>query len=168
MSHKDHKIMKNNHPDKAHSHVTTKDAQELYTMAVEAMNARNSITAMRYLERAIVIERVPIYLSSLAFCVAKEKRDFPRAQSLCKEAIKHEPRNSQHFLSLGRIYLLSGQKKEAIRMFRMGLRCGRNQEILRELDRLGLRKDPLIPFLNRSNPINKYLGIMLKKTGLRP
>lgn len=37
----------------------------------------------------------------------------------------------------------------------------------RELDKLGLRKPPVIPFLSRGNPINKYLGIILSRMGLR-
>jgi hypothetical protein len=49
----------------------------------------------------------------------------------------------------------------------MGLRTGKNPELVRELERLGSRKEPVLPFLARGNPLNKFLGIMLKKTGLR-
>ncbi len=155
--------MKKNSPTKENPH----QAAELYALGLEALKAKNSLTALRYFEKAVAIEKIPTYLSHLALCLAKEKRDFAKAVSLCKEAVKYEPHNPDHFLSLGKIHLLAGQKKEAVITFRLGLRTGRNKEITRELDRLGSRKVPLVPFLRRNNPINKYLGIMFTKTGLR-
>ena len=144
-----------------------KEAETLYTNGMEALRTGDALTALNCFGKAVGIERRPLYLSNLAFCLAKEKREFPRAISLCKEAIKHDPRNSVHFLYLGRIHLLAGQKKDAIRIFRMGLRNEKNQEIARELERLGNRKEPVLPFLERGNPLNKYLGIILKKAGIR-
>lgn len=143
------------------------EAKDHYESGVEAFNSGRFLSALKYFEKAVALERNPASLSRLGLCLAKEKRNFAKAISLCKEAIKHEPRNSEHFLYLGRIHLLAGQKKEAIRIFRMGLRNGRNPDISKELERLGSRKDPLLPFLGRNNPINKFLGIVLKKTGLR-
>ncbi|ACM19270.1 TPR domain protein [Geotalea daltonii FRC-32] len=143
------------------------EAKDHYESGVEAFNSGRFLSALKYFEKAVALERNPASLSRLGLCLAKEKRNFAKAISLCKEAIKHEPRNPEHFLYLGRIHLLAGQKKEAIRIFRMGLRNGRNPDISKELERLGSRKDPLLPFLGRNNPINKFLGIVLKKTGLR-
>jgi len=147
--------------------IAAKEAETLYNTGVEALRTGDSLTALNCFEKAARIERRPVYLSNLAFCLAKEKREFPKAISLCKEAIKYDPRNSVLFLYLGRIHLLAGQKKDAIRIFRMGLRTEKNQEIVKELERLGNRKAPVLPFLERGNPLNKFLGIMLKKTGIR-
>ena len=99
--------------------------------------------------------------------VAREQGEFKRAVSLCKNAIKEEPKNAQHFLWLGRIHLLAGQKKDAIRIFRMGLRHQRSADIQKELDRLGARRDPPVPFLRRENPVNRVLGKALKIIGAR-
>jgi hypothetical protein len=60
---------------------------------------------------------------------------------------------------------------------RKGIRRGKEQEgaldafeqespltkktLIWEMKKLGLRKSPLMPFLNRSNPINKYIGMLL-------
>lgn len=143
------------------------EAEAFYVNGTQLLRNGDSLAALHCFEKAVGIERAPLYLSSLAFCLAKEQREFPKAISLCKEAIKHDPRNSAHFLCLGRIHLLAGQRKDAIRIFRMGLRTGKNPELVRELERLGSRKEPVLPFLARGNPLNKFLGIMLKKTGLR-
>lgn len=147
--------------------ITEHEAKSFYEEGLEALKSGSFLSAMKLFEKAVALERKPPYLSRLALCLAKERRDFAKAISLCKEAIKHEPRNAEHFLYLGRIHLLAGQKKEAIRIFRMGLRHDRNQDISRELQRLGSRRGPVLPFLGRNNPINKYLGIIMKKTGLR-
>jgi restriction endonuclease Mrr len=42
-----------------------------------------------------------------------------------------------------------------------------NQQILDEIGRIETRKPPFIPFLKRSNVINKYLGIILSRLKLR-
>ena len=159
--------MTNSDKDGDSSQSTAAEAEDSYNNGLEAMKNRDSLSALHFFEKAVKLERVPIYLSSLAFCLAKEKREFPKSISLCKEAIKYEPRNAAHFLQLGRIYLLAGQRKESIHILRMGLRIGKNAEISRELERLGSRKEPVLPFLGRGNPLNKYLGIVLKKSGLR-
>jgi tetratricopeptide (TPR) repeat protein len=66
------------------------------------------------------------------------------------------------YLNLGRAYLAARRKKEAIETFRRGLHINRdNRELLTELKRLGSRRKCPVPFLQRSNPINKYTGILL-------
>jgi tetratricopeptide (TPR) repeat protein len=139
------------------------EAEQLFTQAMEALKEGNAGAAMEFLEKAISLERNPLYCSTLGVCLANEKRDFKRALSLCKEAIKSDPRDSTHFLNLGRVHLIAGQKKDAIRIFNMGLRYENNRDIVAELNRLGARKRPIIPLLERDNPINKYLGKLLRK-----
>jgi hypothetical protein len=103
----------------------------------------------------------------LAYCMASEQHAFKEAIAQGLEMIRQEPRNSELYLILGRIHLLAGQKPTAIRVFRLGLRCEKNQNIISELAALGIRRPPPLPFLQRANPVNKYLGILLKKAGLR-
>ena len=86
---------------------------------------------------------------------------------LCREAMEKEPENSVHYLNLGRIHLVAGDKQEAIRVFRNGLAYGLNQEIIGALDSIGTRSPLVFRSLSRKNPINKFLGIILRKLGLR-
>ena len=63
------------------------------------------------------------------------------------------------YLNLGRAFLVAGKKKEAVENFIKGLKHDRsNIELKKEMKLLGTRKDPFLPFLSRSNPINKYIG----------
>jgi tetratricopeptide (TPR) repeat protein len=139
------------------------EAEELFTMGMETLNRGETGAALEPLENAVRLERKPIYCSNLAVCLAQEKRDFKLAISLCKEAIKKEPKNSVHFLNLGKVHLLADQKRDALRIFSMGLRVENNPDIISELKRFDRRRPPLIPFLERSNPINKTLGKIFYK-----
>lgn len=68
------------------------------------------------------------------------------------------------YLNLGRAYLAADRKAEAVSAFKKGEKFDReNSDILWELKKLGIRKTPPISFLTRSNPINKYIGMMLHK-----
>lgn len=66
------------------------------------------------------------------------------------------------YLNLGRAYLAAGKKKDAVEALDKGLKFDKSHyEIRKEMQLLGMRKKPPVPFLDRSNPINKYLGILL-------
>jgi len=147
--------------------VPNAEAERLFTKGLEALVEDNTLSALSYLERAIQIEETPLICSFYAFCVARERGQISRAISLCEEAIKKDPENSLHYLNLGRVYIFANDKERAIDTFREGLEYEENPQIIYELNLLGARKRPLIPFLKRSNPINKYIGIMLTKLGLR-
>jgi tetratricopeptide (TPR) repeat protein len=63
------------------------------------------------------------------------------------------------YLNLGRTLLLARKKKEAVENFEKGLTYDKsNVELKQEMKVLGTRKQPPVPFLSRSNPINKLIG----------
>lgn len=66
------------------------------------------------------------------------------------------------FLNLGRAYLAARKKREAIETFKRGLHTNRdNADLLAELKKLGVRQKVPVPFLERSNPLNKYSGMLI-------
>ncbi len=134
---------------------------------IRALSAKRTGEALQWFEKVVTEERTPLVRAYLAYCRAKVQGNYREAIALCLVAMKEEPRNTDIYLNLGRIYLLSGQRKPAIRAFDLGLRYGKNPQIMNELTLLGQRKVPPLPFLRRSNPINKYLGKLLKKLGMR-
>jgi tetratricopeptide (TPR) repeat protein len=65
------------------------------------------------------------------------------------------------YLNLGRAYMAARKKANAVEALRKGLQYDkRNGAILRELEGLGSRGKIMVSFLRRSNPINKYLGLV--------
>lgn len=147
--------------------MTHHSTQDFSSKGIQALNEGNSVAALAFFEKEVQIENTPLNRSYLAYCIAKERGQFKKAVSLCEGAMKEEPANSVHYLNLGKVYLLHGNREEAIRIYREGLKFGDNPQILDELVNLGIRKQPVISFLSRSNPLNKYLGILLARLGFR-
>lgn len=66
------------------------------------------------------------------------------------------------YLNLGKAYVAAGKKRNAVTAFNQGLHYdSEHTAIQKELRKLGARKKPRLSFLDRSNPINKYLGKIL-------
>ena len=138
-----------------------------YSQGRECLSQGKTAEALAIFQELGEDGRQPLDYSGMGYCLAKERRLYTEAISLCKEAVRRDPREPKHFYYLGMIHLLAGQKRDAIRIFRMGLRCGKCPDIVAVLRRMGIRRSPILPFLARSNPINKYLGIAMAKLNIR-
>ena len=68
------------------------------------------------------------------------------------------------YLNLGRAYVVAKKRQEAVRAFKKGLTFDKeNKDLLWEMNKLGSRRSPALPHLTRSNPLNKYIGMILHK-----
>lgn len=133
----------------------------------ESLLSRDYVSALAALEQIPVSARTPLVISAYALCLAEAKSSYKIAANLCHEAIKKDPKNPEHYYRQGRILFLAGKKKDSIWVLRMGLRHGRHKGILESLASMGIRRPPPITFLQRSNPLNRYLGMLLAKFNLR-
>jgi len=139
----------------------------LFKKGLESL-ARNEWTAaLACFEKAAGLLNIPIHNSFLALCIARERGQTNKALALCRETLEAEPDNSILYLNMGKIYLMQGKTEEAIEILRKGLTQGTNEQIIAELGRIGTRRPPPLSFLGRDNPLNKYLGIILSRLGLR-
>ena len=127
----------------------------------------NTLVALLHLEGAALYGSMPLLASYLGYCLARERRQFKKGVSLCLEALKQEPGQAIHYLNLGRVYLAAGQKELAIKTLRRGLKLGRNRLIPEELKKFGVRKELVFRSLPRSHPLNKYLGLLSARLGMR-
>jgi len=133
--------------------------------------------AIRVLRDAVErFDRDPFLISHYGY-VLSLAGDAPEAGiDLCRHAIQHLeeqiPLGARYFqpafyLNLGRAHLAARDKAEALKAFTAGLDADPGYgELLWEVGKLGRRKRPVVPFLNRDNPINKYLGL-LPRLGVR-
>lgn len=147
--------------------MTAINAEELIAQGIKAANSGRTAEALGCLGQAVKLRSTPAAWSYLAYCLARERSQIEQAIRICEEAIRKDPHTSAHYLNLGRVYLLAERRSEAIRTFRQGLLYEGNPHIKAELRRLGLRKPPILGFLKREHPLNKYLGLMLVKMRLR-
>lgn len=92
-------------------------------------------------------------------CVGLEERDFDAAVALCQSAAKQEFFNPDLYLNLARLYLGFGFKAEGVRYLRRGLMIDpAHAAILQALRELGDRSPPVLGFLPRRHPVNRWLG----------
>lgn len=123
----------------------------------------------------------PFLLSYYGCLTAVVNKNFDFGVQTCKQALRtlkervpsvggregRERRKSLYpvfYLNLGRAYLAADMKKLAIDSFKKGLKIDPGDRDLGwELSRLGRRKSSPVPFISRSNPINKYIGKLLHK-----
>jgi tetratricopeptide (TPR) repeat protein len=115
------------------------------------------------------------YHGYLKACIERRYRsgieDCTRALSLFQRKLLRdevdgaETSKSVLYLNLGRAFLAAGKKKLAFEAFNKGLQSDkRSIELQSELQKMGIRKLSPLPFLNRSNPVNEFLGKLMRKT----
>jgi len=153
--------------------------------AISAIDRGDTLHGLFVLEGLHTSVSTPIARSYLGFCMAKERGQVREAVGLCQSALSADPENPGHYLNLGRVLLLAGDKPKAIAAFWRGIsknagpesarpsdwpRNGRRREydlIMDELRKLGIRKPPPFASLRRTHPLNKFTGKILARIGMR-
>jgi tetratricopeptide (TPR) repeat protein len=143
------------------------ESEKLLQRAAALLDAGESAPALALLERALRQEAHPSWHSHLGYCIAKERGQVKRGIELCNEALSLESDNPAHYLNLARIHLVSGNKGEALEVLRRGMAVGGSAEIVSLLNRIGIRKPPVLRFLHRDHFLNKSLGLILSRLRLR-
>lgn len=147
--------------------VVKESAEKEFAQALAALAAEDTRAALAFIEKALRLRDTPEWYSYLGYCIARQRGQHRKGLELCKESLAVEPDNPVHYLNLGRVYLAKGDKAEALRVWREGMAKGGGPELVQQLERLGTRIRPAIPILARKNPLNRYLGILLTRLGLR-
>lgn len=146
------------------------EPQKLFEKGVSLLKRGYPGDAVDHLEKAMEKGlRSSACYSWLGLAYARSGRQIiSKAEELCLKAIKMDFVWPQYYLNLAEVYVIWGKKEKAIKTLEEGLKIDRdNIDILNAFEELGIRKRPAIPFLSRSNPLNKYLGKFLSKLGLR-
>jgi len=138
-----------------------------FQRAVQEIAEDNSLGALARLERALRSGDNLRWHSYLGYCIARERGQVRKGIDLCLSSLELEPDNPEHYLNLGKVHLISGNKDEALRVFREGMTRTGSATLADLLERLGTRKPPVISFLSRDNLINRFLGLLLVRLGLR-
>ena len=107
------------------------------------------------------------FYSYLGFGVARFERRYRDGITLCKHAVKREFYQPENYLNLARTYMLIHDRSAAFDAVARGLQVDSNHEGLQAVrQELGVRRPPVLPFLDRSNPVNRLLGQI--RHALRP
>jgi len=147
--------------------MTVADGEREFARGVAELKEDNALAALVHFEKAVQADPKPLYLSYLGYCIARQRGQVQKGIGLCRQVMELEPEVSDHHLNLGRILLLAGNKTEALEVLREGMAVAPHPEIGKILETIGTRKPPIIGFLDRENPFNKVLGILLGRLGMR-
>jgi len=143
------------------------DAEALRRKGLEALQRKLYFLARSCFEQALSLNEDAEISSHLAYCMAKSGSDRLHALQLAEQALQAEPDNLSLHLNLGRVQIIAGYKEKGLATLRRGVQLGGGQEFLDELTKWGTRTPSPIPSLPRNHPLNKYLGILMYRLGLR-
>jgi tetratricopeptide (TPR) repeat protein len=98
-------------------------------------------------------------LSYYGLCLALVQKRYKEAIDVCKKCLTMNFFNPAHYANLARVYLAAAMRKKAIDTLEEGLRSfADDKQLLALRGELGVRGRPVVPFLERSNPVNVKLG----------
>ena len=128
--------------------------------ARDFLTAGQVAAAMRTLEHALAQSpEDPQTLSLYGVCFAREGVHFEKAIQLCARAVALAPRDVELLVNLGRVHRLMGDRQMAHDLFFKAWRIDPTHVApAAELARMGVRRSPVLPFLDRSHPWNRRLG----------
>lgn len=146
--------------------MTTENSEKNYRDGKRFLKEDNTDKALRAFEKAYKEDKEnSAYMSYYGMCAALRGGEMGMGLELCTKAIKREFHKVEFYINLGKVYMAVGNKKGALKVFKIGLRFDpNNSELNNFLVELGFRRKPVIPMLDRVNPLNKYLGILLRRT----
>ena len=99
------------------------------------------------------------YYSFLGYGMALRQKRIDEGIKLCRYAVKKEFFQPENYLNLARVYLLAERRDAAYKAILKGLKVDPDFPELVALRRsMGERQLPALPFLARSNPLNRLLG----------
>jgi hypothetical protein len=105
-----------------------------------------------------------LFYSYLGYGIARCERRVKEGVKLCEHSIKIEFYQPENYLNLARTQLLANDRRGAVGAIRRGLKIDPNHADLLELQReIGVRREPVLSFLSRDNPLNRFLGRLRHK-----
>ena len=100
-----------------------------------------------------------LFYSYLGYGIALRQKRVQEGLKLCQHSVKIQFYEPENYVNLARTHLLAKDRPSAVRAVLAGLKVIRHHPTLLQLHReLGIRAQPVLPFLSRSNPLNQLLG----------
>jgi len=144
--------------------VTREEAVQMIQQGIAAIRKEEYLLGYVLLTEAYVSAdlqgRNPEGLSHYGLAIALMDKKFKTAIDFCRYAIELQFYNAEAYINLARVYDLAGARKKSIETLEKGLEIVPDHRGLRKMrDQYGYRQPRAVPFLDRSNPVNKAIGI---------
>ena len=136
------------------------DALASFKQGVQLLKGGYPQKALSELRRCVECDSTnPYYLSFLGLAIARSEKRWAEAIKLCETALQFKRKELQLHLNLAEVYVASGQRSDAIIILDQAKESfGPNPRLVKARSRVEKRRSPILPFLDRQNPLNKSLG----------
>jgi hypothetical protein len=135
------------------------DIPQMLSAGIAATDRGEYESALRVLSvvyTKVPAEKMPDGFSSYGLCLARVEGKRKLGAEMCEKAIKLQSYEGRHRANLVRIYVAAKNRKKAVDVLDDSLSKLRNDPaLLRVRKEIGYRQSPQLPFLSRTNPINK-------------
>ena len=146
------------------------DGLDLLRLGRKQALKREYAEALRSFQRALQVLTFdgelpvhPQYLSHYGVALAGAAGRAEEGRRLCNRSIQLEPYEPEHYLNLGLVLRMIGNRKEALAAFARGLSIRPGHPDLMEAMRTSeRRRGTPFPFLPRAHPLNRCLGKLLR------
>jgi tetratricopeptide (TPR) repeat protein len=148
--------------------MTNLSAENLFREGLAALASGRAAHAAECFEQAMRVEKQGRsgktqmrFLSYFGLSVALSGGASREAIRACETAVRNESYNADLLLNLGKVYLMAGRTTKALAVFDRGLKLDpRHKGLQAALMKADRRRRPPLAFLDRSHPLNYYLGRM--------
>jgi Flp pilus assembly protein TadD len=136
------------------------EALKEFKEGLDLLRNNFSRPALIHLRKAAELDNTnPFYLSYLGLTLAMVENNFVEAEDLCDAAVRKNRNQPEFYMNLAEVYRRAGKKEDAIETLTTGLRLTKRDPRLAEaLQKMGMRRPPVLPFLDRKNFLNVQLG----------
>lgn len=133
-----------------------------FKLGVRLLRDRQPGNALLHFHRAAELEKQnPYYISFAGVALSRAEKKWSAALKLCETALGMKRKEAQLYLNLAEVYVSAGRREDALMTLDRALAClGRDARIVRARQKLGSRRSPVLPFLQRDNFINRHLGVL--------
>lgn len=141
-------------------HGAQTEALEEFKRGLTLLRNRYPEEALQHIRNAAEMETSnPFYLSYLGLTLAMARKKWADASRLCESALRLKRGHPQLYLNLADVYIQAGRKEDAVDTLTAGLRYNSHDVRLRTiLGKLGVRRPPVLSFMDRGHIINRSLG----------
>ena len=129
---------------------------------IKAAEDGNTRLALDLCNQLKFTEISPLVASSLAYCLACDKKLSGRPW-IWLMTLSWRPVTSVDLSQYGPGFSGCWLRKKTMQAFRKGVCCQRHPLLLRKIVSLGNRRPMPFPFLQRSNPLNIFVGRIFSK-----
>ena len=152
------------------SQVAEIPGQQEIALGKAYLKERNFAEAIEYFRKALLFyqddpNKTPgPLLSGYGYAIALGEKNLKDGIAFCKKGLQRKELSPESFLYMAELFMLNRQRGEAYHTLEDGLRLFKTHSRLQErIKTFGVRKKPVVSILDRSHPVNKVLGRIMRE-----